>query len=95
MTHFMPNQTDLEQTFAILGSSEQMVLRLRTGLVDGHRHTLREVSAFLGTTRAIARSLEWQSWQKLQIHAQQNETASESVHYLLERCRIRKARTTN
>ncbi len=90
-----PKQGELEQTFALLGSSEQMVLRLRSGLVDGHRHSLREVSTFLGTTRAAARSLEWQGWQKLQAHAQNNEVASESVNYILERCRVRKPRIGN
>ena len=90
-----PNQGEIEQTFAVLGSNEQMVLRLRSGLVDGHRHSLREVSTFLGTTRAAARSLEWQGWQKLQVHAQNNEIASSSVQYILERCRIRKSRSSN
>lgn len=83
-------QGELEQTFALLPSSEQMVLRLRTGLVDGHRHSLREVGTFLGTSRAAVRTLEWQGWQKLQAHAQGNEMASSSVYYLLDRCRVRK-----
>ena len=90
-----PNQGEIEQTFALLGNSEQMVLRLRSGLVDGHRHSLREVSTFLGTTRATARSLEWQGWQKLQAHAQNNQIASSSVQYILERCRIRKSGSQN
>jgi DNA-directed RNA polymerase sigma subunit (sigma70/sigma32) len=85
-----PNPNELEQTFALLGSSEQMVLRLRSGLVDGHRHSLREVGTFLGTSRAVVRSLEWQGWQKLQAHAQSNQSASESVYYILDRCRTRK-----
>lgn len=85
-----PQPSELEQTFAVLGSNEQMVLRLRSGLVDGHRHTLREVSTFLGTTRAAARSLEWQSWQKLQAHAQSNQEASSSVYYILGLCRVKK-----
>jgi RNA polymerase primary sigma factor len=85
-----PSPNQIEQTFAVLGDSEQMVLRLRSGLVDGHRHSLREVGAFLGTTRSAVRSLEWQGWQKLQAHAQSNQGASESVYYILERCRTRK-----
>lgn len=85
-----PSPNELEQTFALLGDSEQMVLRLRSGLVDGHRHSLREVGAFLGTTRAAVRSLEWQGWQKLQAHAQQDQSASQSVYYILERCRTKK-----
>jgi DNA-directed RNA polymerase sigma subunit (sigma70/sigma32) len=85
-----PSPNDLEQTFAVLGNSEQMVLRLRSGLVDGHRHSLREVGTFLGTTRAAVRSLEWQGWQKLQAHAQSNQGASESVYYILDRCRTKK-----
>ncbi len=91
----IPNQGEIEQTFALLGNNEQMVLRLRSGLVDGHRHSLREVSTFLGTTRAAARSLEWQGWQKLQAHASSNQVASSSVQYILERCRIRKSRSQN
>lgn len=85
-----PKPSELEQTFAVLGSNEQMVLRLRSGLVDGHRHSLREVSTFLGTTRAAARSLEWQGWQKLQAHAQTNQSASSSVYYILGLCRAKK-----
>jgi hypothetical protein len=90
-----PDQGEIEQTFALLGNSEQMVLKLRSGLVDGHRHSLREVSTFLGTTRAAARSLEWQGWQKLQAHAQNSEITSSNVQYILERCRIRKSRSQN
>ena len=43
----------LEQTLSSLESTEALVLRLRTGLVDGRRHTLREVGEFLGTTRSV------------------------------------------
>ncbi|MFN3265497.1 MAG: sigma factor-like helix-turn-helix DNA-binding protein [Deinococcales bacterium] len=85
-----PSPNEVEQTFAVLDNSEQMVLRLRSGLVDGHRHTLREVGAFLGTTRAAVRSLEWQGWQKLQAHAQNDRSASRSVYYILGRCRTKK-----
>jgi RNA polymerase primary sigma factor len=90
-----PDPREIEQTFAMLGMSEQMVLKLRSGMIDGHRHTLREVGTFLGTTRAAVRTLEWQSWQKLQAHAQSNQVASGSVQYILDRCRIRKPRNSN
>ena len=81
-----PHTTDLERAFKSLDSSERMVLKLRAGLIDGHRHSLREVGVFLGATRAEARSLEWQSWQKLEQLAREDEHSREAVTYLLKRC---------
>lgn len=81
-----PHTTDLERAFKPLDSSETMVLKLRAGLIDGHRHSLREVGVFLGATRSEARSLEWQSWQKLEQLAREDEHSREAVTYLLKRC---------
>ena len=81
-----PHTTDLERAFKPLDSAERMVLKLRAGLIDGHRHSLREVGVFLGATRAEARSLEWQSWQKLEQLAREDEHSREAVTYLLKRC---------
>jgi DNA-directed RNA polymerase sigma subunit (sigma70/sigma32) len=84
-----PRTTDLEKAFTTLDSSERMVLQLRAGLVDGRRHSLREVGAFLGATRSEARSLEWQSWQKLEQLAREDEDSRQAVTYLLRRCASR------
>ena len=81
-----PPTTDLERAFTPLDSSERMVLKLRAGLIDGHRHSLREVGVFLGATRAEARSLEWQCWQKLEQFAREDENSRAAVTYLLKRC---------
>ncbi len=86
-----PPVTDLERAFTPLDSSERMVLKLRAGLVDGHRHSLREVGAFLGASRSEARSLEWQSWQKLEQYAREHEDSRPAVTYLLRRCASRNA----
>jgi DNA-directed RNA polymerase sigma subunit (sigma70/sigma32) len=92
-----PTTTDLDHAMQSLGSSERMVMKLRAGLVDGRRHTLREVGAFLGTSRAEARSIEWQSWQKLERLAREETETVNTVQYLLHRCRGRstKPRETN
>jgi DNA-directed RNA polymerase sigma subunit (sigma70/sigma32) len=97
MISSQPTTTDLNQALQSLGSSERMVLKLRAGLVDGRRHTLREVGAFLGTSRAEARSIEWQSWQKLEKLAREQIETMNTVQYLLHRCRGRttKTRETN
>ena len=81
------NTLDLELTLKQLESSEALVLRLRTGLVDGHRHSLREISTFLGTTRSEARSLEWSGWQKLEQIARQDQDSLIALKYLLNRAR--------
>lgn len=86
-----PPITDLQRAFTSLDSAEIMVLKLRAGLVDGHRHSLREVGAFLGATRAEARSLEWQSWQKLEQLAREDQDSRAAVTYLLKRCAGRNA----
>jgi DNA-directed RNA polymerase sigma subunit (sigma70/sigma32) len=91
-TYRAPQTTDLERAFTALNSSEGMVMKLRAGLVDGRRHTLREVGAFLGATRSEARSLEWQSWQKLEQLARADEDSRQAVTYLLKRCATRGTR---
>ena len=78
---------DLELALKQLGSSEALVLRLRTGLVDGHRHSLREISTFLGTSRSEARSLEWAGWQKLERFAREDQDSMIALKYLLDRAR--------
>lgn len=78
---------DLELTLGQLAANEALVLRLRTGLVDGHRHSLREVSTFLGTSRTKARNLEWSGWQKLERIARQDQDSMIALKYLLGRAR--------
>jgi DNA-directed RNA polymerase sigma subunit (sigma70/sigma32) len=92
-----PTTNDLDRALQSLGSSERMVMQLRAGLIDGRRHTLREVGAFLGTSRAEARSIEWQSWQKLEKLAREETANVNTIQYLLHRCRGRttKPRETN
>jgi DNA-directed RNA polymerase sigma subunit (sigma70/sigma32) len=81
-----PATTDLDRAFLGLDSSETMVMKLRAGLIDGRRHTLREIGAFLGASRSEARSLEWQSWQKLEQLAREDEDSRQAITYLLKRC---------
>jgi DNA-directed RNA polymerase sigma subunit (sigma70/sigma32) len=76
----------LEQTLSSLESSEALVLRLRTGLVDGRPHSLREIGEFLGTTKAEARSLEYSGWRKLERMARDNSGSRDAVRFLLGRC---------
>ncbi len=88
MSHRVPVETTdmLEQTLSSLESTEALVLRLRTGLVDGRRHTLREVGEFLGTTRSEARTLEWSGWRKLARMASSSTASRDVVQSLLRRC---------
>lgn len=88
MSHCVPVEpTDvLEQTLSSLEMSEALVLRLRTGLVDGRRHTLREVGEFLGTSRSEACTLEWSGWRKLARLASNSNASREAVQLLLRRC---------
>jgi DNA-directed RNA polymerase sigma subunit (sigma70/sigma32) len=84
----MPSQhqpPQLERALAALETSEALVLRLRTGLVDGHRHSLLEVGEFLGATRTEARSLEWSGWQKLEAKARGDRESLVALRYLLGR----------
>ncbi len=76
----------LEQTLSSLETSEALVLRLRTGLVDGRPHSLREIGEFLGTTKAEARSLEYSGWRKLERLARDNSGSRDAVRFLLGRC---------
>jgi DNA-directed RNA polymerase sigma subunit (sigma70/sigma32) len=76
----------LEQTLSSLETSEALVLRLRTGLVDGRPHSLREIGEFLGTTKAEARSLEYSGWRKLERMARDNSGSRDAVRFLLGRC---------
>ena len=76
----------LEQTLSSLEKSEAMVLRLRTGLVDGRPHSHREISEFLGTSKAEARSLEYSGWRKLERLARDNSGSRDAVRFLLGRC---------
>jgi hypothetical protein len=84
----MPSQhqpPQLERALSALETSEALVLRLRTGLVDGHRHSLLEVGEFLGATRTEARSLEWSGWQKLEARARGDRESLVALRYLLGR----------
>lgn len=87
-----PPTADLERALVNLEVSQQMVLKLRTGLVDGHRHTLREIGAFLGATRSEARSLEWAGWQKLEQLARDDSDALVAVSFLLSKLTRPKAK---
>jgi DNA-directed RNA polymerase sigma subunit (sigma70/sigma32) len=80
-----PPAADLERALINLEVSQQMVLKLRTGLIDGHRHSLREIGAFLGATRSEARSLEWAGWQKLEQLARDDSDAHAAVSFLLSK----------
>ncbi len=97
MRSIQPPTSDLERALVNLEVSQQMVLKLRTGLVDGHRHSLREIGAFLGATRSEARSLEWAGWQKLEQLARDDQNTHAAVSFLLSKLtRVRnKKRVTN
>ena len=93
----MPSQhqpPQLERALSALETSEALVLRLRTGLVDGHRHSLLEVGEFLGATRTEARSLEWSGWQKLEARARGDRESLVALRYLLGRTKT-SFRTSN
>lgn len=92
MRAIQPPTSDLEHALVNLDISQQMVLKLRTGLVDGHRHTLREIGAFLGATRSEARSLEWAGWQKLEQLARDDQNTHVAVSYLLSKLTRPKAK---
>lgn len=51
-------QQDLSHALNNLSVREREILRLRYGLVDGHRRTLEEVGAVFGITRERARQIE-------------------------------------
>ena len=57
---------DLEATLAaLLTERERLVLRMRFGLADGRKHTLRAVGASLSVTRERIRQIETRALEKL------------------------------
>jgi len=58
----------LEEALSHLTEREAMVLKLRTGLIDGREHTLEEVGKRLGVTRERVRQIEKKALRKLKYH---------------------------
>ena len=56
---------ELEKALSHLSEREAMVLKLRTGLLDGREHTLEEVGKRLGVTRERVRQIEKRALRKL------------------------------
>ena len=60
----------LDQALNELGERESMILRMRYGLEDGHRHTLEQVGKVFGVTRERIRQLEFKAIRRLRTEDQ-------------------------
>ena len=58
-------QQHLEEIFKDLPAREVRILKLRFGIPDGHRHTLREVGDKIGVSRERVRQIESQALRRL------------------------------
>jgi RNA polymerase primary sigma factor len=58
----------LEEALSHLSEREALVLKLRTGLIDGREHTLEEVGRYFGITRERVRQIEKRALRKLKYH---------------------------
>lgn len=55
----------VQRSLSFLNEREKQVLELRFGLIDGHEHTLEEVSRFFNITRERVRQIESRALRKL------------------------------
>jgi RNA polymerase primary sigma factor len=62
----------LDQALERLSEREELVVRLRNGLIGGHPHTLGEISHILGVTRERIRQIEHKALRKLKYHEIRN-----------------------
>ncbi|PYE53415.1 sigma-70 family RNA polymerase sigma factor [Deinococcus yavapaiensis] len=64
---------ELEAALGTLSEREALILKLRSGLMDGHEHTLEEVGNQLGLTRERVRQLEAKAIKKLRALEQESQ----------------------